>query len=228
MAESDNGKGIDLDDLVSKLMTKLGRRSDVNDDDDGEDYGRGRGRVPQERLRREIDKRRAAERDLADVRTQVEALQKGYADQLKAFQEAAASEVSQIGKRHVEDLALRDAALTDALGRQALRTAWQAQPKDRRGKSASEWWTSILDGQKLHREDPEKNAAPTIPRTIAAYLPSEETPATKPTGNGAPARSGWGSGPPAGPRRPAAKGLDAVPVDKGMDAFFAGLRGLNP
>lgn len=216
---------IDVDSLATKILQALGRRRPADEDEPDDDYRRGR--VPQERLRREIDKRRAAEAALADMQTQVESLQAGYRGQIADIKRATADQVKLIGQRHAEDLSLVDAGLTDALGRQALRAAWDASAPDGRGKSPAAWWTQTLAAHKLHGEDGEKNAAPTVPRTLIPYLPAAEAPPQNQQTNGWGAAARARSAPPAGPARSSDRGIAAVPIDQGMEDFFAGLRRLG-
>ena len=212
---------IDTDGLSRSILaglTKHLRGSKEDDYDDPDDYGNGK--IPRHRLQREIDKRRAAEAALQELAGKVDQLEQGYRSQVEQMQTATADQVSTIGKRHAEDLALVDAGITDVLGRQAVRTAWEKLPKDARGKSAADWWRGSVQALEAHRADPESHpAAPEIPRTLAGYVPqvSEAAPETNGTPKGPPSALGPAQIP----------GLDSVPPDQGMDAYLAGLRSLE-
>ena len=203
----------DLDGFAAKLLAAVSRARPAGGDDDDNTSG---GKVPVERLRREIDKRKAMEAQLADIGEQVKGLQTNYAAEMERFKTGTADEVKRISMLHAEDLGLVDQGLTDPLGRQALRMAWEAAPKDARGKSPAEWWQGITAAQAAHMADPKANpAAPAIPRVLSAYLPA---PAADPP-KAAP------KGTPAGPGKPQANGLDTFDPAAGVDAFFASLRG---
>ena len=216
----------DVDSLAGKIAAALGRMGggggSSDDDGDGYDDGRRPRSVPYDRLQREIDKRRAAESALSDLGGQVEGLMAARTAELATFRESTATELKRIQGGHNEDLALVDLGVTDPLGRTAVRSAWSTLPKDGRGKSPSEWWGGLSEAHKAHAADSEQ-PAPKVPRTLAAYLPQVDT-------------SGGGKGgaqtqarkpPPGGPGKRQIKGVDGVPIDQGMDAFFAGLRGLS-
>ena len=202
--------------LADKIARALGRNPATGDEDDGDDYGRGRS-VPRERLNREIDRRKRLEADLAELQTSLQTLQDGYTSQIEAFKAATAEQVKGLGQRHAEDIALIDAGLTDAMGRQVVRQAWEAAPKDARGRSPAEWWGQTLEAHRAHLADPETAAAPTVPRPLTPYLPAAEAPAPSP----APAQRP-GSRPPREPQRRESVNLDSLPDDD-VAGFLAGL-----
>ena len=212
---------IDTDGLSRSILaglTKHLRGSNDDDYDDPDDYGSGK--IPRHRLQREIDKRRAAEAALQELAGKVDQLEQGYRSQVDQMQATTAEQVSTIGKRHAEDLALVDAGITDVLGRSAVRTAWEKLPTAARGKSAADWWRGSVQALEAHRADPESHpAAPEIPRTLAGYVP--QVSAAAPETNGTP------KGPPSALGPAQIPGLDSVPTDQGMDAYLAGLRSLE-
>jgi len=211
--------GIDVDGLAGKIAAAMGRFGGGSSGDD-DDHGHRPRSVPYGRLQREIDKRKALEGALQDLGGQVESLKATYEGKLGKVREDTAVELKRIQGGHAEDLALVDAGVTDPLGRRAVRSAWSELPKDGRGKSAAEWWKGIKGAHEAHTADPEKAEAPTVPRTLQTYLPTGEAGGGKGGGGGKPR----GAAPPAGPGKRADKGIESVPIDQGMEAFFSGLR----
>ncbi len=127
---------------------------------------------------------KAAEEGLAALQAEVKAFRESQAGELKKVKDAGASDVAQLALRHHEDLALVDMGF-DADGRSALRAAWDRQPEATRPKTPSEMWKGHLAALEAHRKDPEKAAAPEVPKTLAAYLPAAKEdvgaePAAKP------------------------------------------------
>lgn len=173
-----------------------------------------------ERLGREREKRQRAESALSELSAQVEQLQAGYRSSLDALKTEAAESVKMIGLRHTEDLQMVDLGVTDDLGRQTIRTAWDRLPKDTRGKSPAEWWSGQVEAQRAHLADPKAATAPEVPKALAAYLPA--APATGDNGAGGQPRGA--GGPPGGPAKGAGFSLDDIPTDQGFDAFLSGLR----
>jgi len=210
----------DADGLLARL-SKMMERAPSGDDDDEEEGG---GRVPRHRLREVIAQRNGLRKEIEELRAQVESLKTGY----EAAKVAMAGEVAAAAKAqasaHAEDLALVEAGLADPLGRAALRAAWEAQPADARGKRPSEWWSQQVAAHREHAEDAAK-PAPSVPRTLAAYLPAIEAAKEAAPAKGAiPARRG----PPAvdAGAGPAPKGIDALkPAGEytSMDDFFGAL-----
>ena len=217
----DQQQQVDVDGLAARVLAAIGKHRPAGDEDEDE-YDRRPRAVPYDRLRREIDRRRQLEKALADLGKDVEALQQARAAELKKFREDTAAEVKRIGQQHAEDLALVDAGLTDAMGRQVARAAWEAAPKDQRGKSVAEYWSGLVAAHKAHLADPDKAQAPEVPRPLTPYLPQAEE-----GGEGAGKGRAGASGPPAGPQPRQVKGIDAIPNGQGMDAFIAGLRSLG-
>ena len=216
-----------MDGLVAKIRAAIGKSSSAHGEGDDGDEGRGPPRsVPYHRFREERDARKALASELGDLGAQVEALRGGYDASLAKLREDTAGEVTGIQARHNEDIGLIGAGFRDPLDRQTLRTAFEAQPKSTRGKNAGEWWDAQTVAHAAHIADPETIAAPSIPRPLTPYLPAPEA---APVAAAEPASNGWGSvgGPPPGPGRREPQSVDSVPVDQGMGAFFAGLRGLS-
>ena len=201
--------------IAARLQRTLGRTSGA--DMDGDDYDEPRrGRVPYDRFA-------AKSREVRDLRAELEAmqgkmteLQQGYQASLDALKAEAAEQVKEIGQRHGQDLELVDLGLRDPLGRKALRDAWEAQPKDARGKSPVEWWRSSLDAHKAHHADPEQATAPEIPRVLSGYLPALEAASDKPAG-----RSG---SPPSAPTPRQAGSLQDIKPDVGLQGLLGALR----
>lgn len=204
--------------LADRLAQALGRNS-APADDDADDYGRRPRSVPYDRLQREIDKRRQLEADLADLGARFEQLQTGYQGRIGELQASTAEQLKAIGTRHAEDIALIDAGLTDAMGRQVVRQAWESMPKEGRSKSPAAWWQSTLEAHAAHLADPEQAAAPNVPRPLTPYLPAPE-PAPEPQANRR------GSMLPREPRPREAASLDSLPTDD-VAGFLAGLRRMS-
>lgn len=116
--------------------------------------------------------------DLASIRAQLAAeLRPTIAAEVEGVHKAAfAKELGSVQARHAEDLALSDAGIRDALGRAAVRAAWDATPKAERGEAASaaDWWVKTTAAHAAHAADPEKVAAPKVHPTLVAYLPKVE------------------------------------------------------
>lgn len=212
--------GIDADGLAGKIAAALRGMGGSSGDD--EDYGSRPRSVPYDRLQREIDLRKRAEAALAELQPQVEALAQAHEGALGKVREDTAAELKRIQGIHREDLLLVDAGVTDPLGRQAVRTAWANMDKEGRGKSAAEWFGGLVEAHKAHTADPDKVEAPQIPRTLQAYLPTGEAFGQALSGQQQRRRQ-----PVTGPERRSSAGVDGIPIDQGMDAFFAGLRGVR-
>ena len=172
--------------------------------------------VPYYRFAKTLDRAKAAEAALEEVQAGVVELQTGYASQLKSIQETAAADVARIGGQHAEDIGLIDSGMTDKAGRSTLRRVWEDLPKEGRGETPGDYWKSVMEQQAAHTADPKKNDPPAVARPLTSYLQPVE--AVK----SAPARRDS----PSSPDPVTVKGLAGVPVDQGMDAFMAGLRGL--
>jgi len=207
-------KTTDYDGIADRILAKLrgaSKSSEDLDDDPDLDSGK-RGYVRVDRLRREIDRRKALEQQLAEVVPQVEGLKGGLAK----LREDTAADLGRVTARHAEDIELIDLGMTDAIGRSALRAAWGGMPKADRGKSASEWWGGQIEATKAHYADPEKAEAPTLPRALQPYLP----PKPEESGGG-----GQGDGgrrqqgaPPAGPGKPKQDGEGLGMLSPGIRA----------
>jgi len=207
------------DSLANAILSKLrGARSRSDDDDldlEGEVGGR-RGYVRIERLRREIDKRRAAEDLLEELGGKVEQLGSAYETQLGDLKAQTAQEVTRITTQHQEDLRLVDLGVTDPLGRSIVREAWGALPKTGRPASAGDWYEQLRQAHAAHAEDPKTHEAPSVPRPLQPYLTAPEASAAEsrlpPT--------------PTGPR-PGQTGLEGLDPSQGIDALMTALRGMD-
>jgi len=205
--------------ILSRLDKLLRGRESTSSDDDDIDLGPSR--VPVERLRREIDKRRALEGQLTELRQQVEALGAGHKTALDGIKAETAGQLKAIGQAHAEDLALVDLGLSDPIGRKTLREVYGAIPQESRPKSPVDFWRSQVEAQRAHLADPKQATAPEVHRTMTPYLPAAPAAAAQQRPPAAPPSI---PGAPAGPMD-----LSAIPLDQGMDAFLTGLRGLaNP
>ena len=207
---------LDLDGLTAKILA--GIRGSKTTTDDGDDDG-GSGRVPRSRLDREIAKVKALNEKFEALQASVTELSTGYESKFAALQAETAEQVKGAALRHHEDLGLVDGGLGDALGRKGLRDAYDMADKGTRGKSPLEFWQSIQSARAAHAEDPEKNAAPNVPRNLVGYLPDMGD-----TGGGA---GSGGKAPPKALGKTPQKGLDSVPTDQGMAAYLNGLKSLD-
>ena len=206
---------IDLDALATKMMARFKRPP--ADDDDGDEGSSGK--VPVERLRREIARRKELEAKIGEVEAEVSAFRAAHDKALAAIKAQTADELKGIAGRHAEDLGLVEAGIRDPMGRRAVRDAWEAAPKEARGESASKWWTSTLAARDAHLADPEKVAAPEIPRVLVGYLP-EPVQAQTQTKQAKP--------PPTAGKQPvkgAADPFAGLKPDASVDELMAALRG---
>lgn len=206
---------IDTDSLASKIAAALGRAPKPQPDEDvGDLRGEGRASARIRDLIRERDEARAQTQALLP---QIDELRGGFAAKLKEAQENAAKEVAAISSRHTEDLGLVEAGVRDPLGRQALRQAWEVQPKATRPESPAAWWAGIVAARDAHLAAPETAAMPVIPRTLLSYLPDPPKAADPPPkGQKAPPKSGA--------EKPKTNGSDpfaGLKADATMEDFFS-------
>jgi len=225
---------LDLDSLADKILGRLRRAKPPENDDDYEEEP-VRGRDAQARIRQLVSERRALQNELGEIKAQVEQLQSAHQTALDDLRSHAAEQVTQIRQRHDEDLSLVDLGVTDPLGRDAIRGAWQAAPKDAKGKGPVDWWQSLTEAHKAHAQAPDEAQAPSVPRLLTPYLPEIQAADTTQGNAGASGASGAAQGAatatfrtPTSPNRAAARGIESVPLDQGIDAFLSGLRNLTP
>ena len=169
---------VDVDSLVSKIMSGLKRRRVPDDDGDGfdDDGARGAGHGANARIRQLVREKKALVEEITAFEGQISELAAAYAGNLDDFRSQTAEQIKSIGLGHAEDLALVDHGITDQLGRQTVRAAWDRAPKDSRGKSPTAWWDSQVAAHKAHVADPDTVEAPTIARALTPYLPTVEPP----------------------------------------------------
>jgi hypothetical protein len=218
----------DPDSIAASILKRIGMaRRTPEAEEDFEEEPRN-GRIPYDRFAREVARRKAAEEKLAEVQPMVEQLRTGYDAKIQALQTAAAEQVKGLAGTHAEDLALVDHGFRDPLARKAARDAFEAAPKETRGKSVQEWWAAQHAAQLAHLADPEKAPAPSVPRTLAGFLPTEAPKAAPETRPAAPQLPG---GPPpldrgTGPaqRGPAWNGFDPSKSADPMGDFFRELK----
>lgn len=172
---------IDPESLAETILRKLRARKPADEDDEDIDTGsRGRGNA-ESRIRRLVEERNAARKELQEMGAEVEALRaagKQAALDLKAahdkaladLREQASKEVQSLAARSQEDLAMVDAGLRDPVGREALRLAWNAAPKAERGDSPMQWWQTVVAQRDAHLADTTK-PAPALPKALQGYLP---------------------------------------------------------
>lgn len=221
---ADNDIDIDAlsDGILARLKKSLGRGGADPGGELDDEFG-GASKVPMHRFRQVIAERNQARQDLEEISGQLTQLQQGYQQQVDALKAEAADQVKGIGQRHAEDLELVDLGLRDPLGRKALRDAWEAQPKDARGKSAVDWWKSTLEARQAHAADPEKAAAPDIPRVLSGYVPALEDGKA----GGAGARSPNTGKPPGGPAPRTGVNVADIKPDVGLSGLLGALREQN-
>jgi len=214
----------DPESIAKRVVQMLrGARQAPDGGEDGlEDIGGDRrGYVSVDRLRREIDKRKALERKLADIEDSVTELGTSYDARLEALKKGTADEVTRIGQVHAEDLRLVDMGVTDPLGRKTVRDAWAMQPKTGRAASPADWFQGLQQAHQAHVDDPKAHPeAPAIPRPLAPYIaPAAKQAAPAP----APQRR---SAPPPGPR-PAASGFEGLDGSQGIDVLFGQIHAME-
>ena len=146
-------------------------------DDDEQTNGQA---VPYHKFARANDRAKAAEEALAALGSQVQEYQTSIEARQTAQQEALAQKVGSLQARHVDDLALVDLGFTDPQGRDALRAFWGGLEEGARGDTPAAYWAAQVEAHKAHAADPEKVEAPTVPRTLAGYLPALGDAETKP------------------------------------------------
>jgi len=214
---------IDPDSLAERITRSITSAMSRRSGDEGDDYEyQGRGRVPYDRFRQQVDARKSLEAELTELRAQVEQLQTGYQSQLDQIKAETAEQMKTVAQRHQEDIRLVEHGIKDDLGRAALRQAWESQPKDARGKSPAEWWGQQVEALEAHRANPEEAPAVEVPRVLQGYLPSTPAPAPAPS-RGGPPRVDAG----AAPRRAASveDRLASLPQDASIQDIMASLRG---
>lgn len=205
----------ETDGLLAKITQLMQRAPAPSDEGDDHEYN-GNGKVPVDRLRREIDRRKAAEKHSTDMGGMIEQLTAEYKAKLAAVKAAAADTVTAQAKRQAEDLGLVELGVTDPAGRAAVRGAWDALPAGERGKSPGAWWGETLTARNAHAGD-DTLPGPNIPRTLVGYLPALE--------GGADTKAG--SLPKPGAKRQSTSidsKLAGVAVDGGMAALLAALK----
>lgn len=186
MSDNDGGGGVDLDGLAARIATMLGRNKPTGDPDgdDYEDGGRRPNKVPYSRFQDKAREVKALREQLSELGTAFEDFKAQTATWQQGVQDSTAEELKRITGKHAEDLSLGfEGGIRDPLGRKAVRAAWDAQPKEGRGKSASEWWGGLLESRKAHATSGE-GEAPAIPPTLAGYLPQLEAPKAPPANGG--------------------------------------------
>lgn len=205
---------IDLDALAKRITATLRGAPRPAVDDEEEPAGRG-GRSSEgviATMKAELKALRAREaalaQDFADYQTAAKA------DTVK-LREDAAGQVAALAQRHAEDLTLTQHGVADPLGRETVRRAWDAQPKDGRGKSPADWWGQQVAATKAAAADP-KLQAPEVPTPLRGYLPPVEAPKPAP-------QRGAGPGQPQSPWGGSTVDRGTAPASKatGMEAFHA-------
>ena len=184
---------IDLDALTQRITKALRGAPRPAIDDDEEPVTRGGGRSSETliaTMKAEIKALRAREAELARDFADFQTAAKANADKLR---EDAAGQVAGLAQRNAEDLTLVQHGVSDPLGRDTVRRAWEAQPKDARGKSAADWWAQQVNAHKAAAADP-KLQAPEVPAPLRGYLPTVEAPKAADQRNDATGqpRSPWG------------------------------------
>jgi hypothetical protein len=134
------------------------------------------GRVPYERFHAVVAENKALREQMAGFQPQIEKMQQGHAAALEALKQETAESLKTISQRNAEEIGMVESGLTDLLGRQTLRAAWEMAPKDARGKSPVEFWNTMREAHAAHQADPENVQAPEIPKALSAYLPQREAP----------------------------------------------------
>ncbi len=133
-----------------------------------------------------VAEKKALQAANAEMATAFEDYKKGAQAEIAKVRETAAGEVAGLATRHAEDMALTSQGVTDALGRDTVRRAWDAAPKDSRGKSPAEWWQKQVEAHKAHAASPDdpKIQAPEVPIALKGYLPTVEAPTKAQQGRG--------------------------------------------
>jgi len=205
---------IDHEVLAKKITASLRGAPRPSIDDEEEPTSRG-GRSSESviaMMKAELKALRAREAALAQDFADYQSAAK--ADTVKLREEAAV-QVAELARRHAEDLTLTEHGVADPLGRETVRRAWDAQPKDGRGKSPADWWGQQVAATKAAAADP-KLQAPEVPTPLRGYLPLVEAPKPAP-------QRGAGPGQPQSPWGGSTVDRGTAPASKatGMEAFHA-------
>lgn len=225
------GPSLTLDQIEATVRKVLGRAP--RPEPDGEDEA-PRGGSAEAKIARLVAENKQLKAHVAEVGTAFEDYKKGAQAEIGRTKESAAGEVAGLAQRHADDLTLAGHGITDPLGRDAVRRAFDMTPKEGRPKTVGDWWGSQVAAHKAAGADP-KLTPPEVPVTLRGYLPPIEAPkpaAGKPgAANGQQQRSQWGgrgvdagTGPAAGP-----KGLkEALDSATDLDSMFKNLGALPP
>jgi|FLOH01.1.fsa_nt_gi hypothetical protein len=182
---SDTTTTADTPDLAAKIaaletsLATLAERhkpSDDEDDDPTSDV-----KALRQRLSKEAARRRDLAADLGRVTQEFAAIKQQHVEVATTAEQriaalaqqhetALAERIAAVHSQHLEDLAMADLDIKDDLGRSATRQAWESTPEDKRGESPSKWWAGVREQHAAHLADPEKVAAPSVPRTMLGYL----------------------------------------------------------
>jgi hypothetical protein len=160
-----------VESLVSKLDQLLGRQPQGSggDPDDGDDDGAPPQKVPYAKLQKAIERRRAAEQGLTDVKKLVEGLQQRHETEKAEIKKQLADYAAQAELRRQEDVGFAKLGLDDD-SIEVIRAAWKRQPEDKRGKTATAWWGEQIKLHEEHTAD-EKKPAPQLHPSVAVLLP---------------------------------------------------------
>jgi hypothetical protein len=219
--------GFDYDGLAARITKALRGGGSRDDDFDDDDEPRGR-RVPYDRFRRVNEENRQLREALEGLGGELNSLKEAQAQQFKELQEQAAQQVSAVRLQHDQDLELVEAGLSDKLGRQVLRQAWESAPKGQRGASPVDFWKQTIEAHKAHHADPENVAAPSVARPLTPYLPVIESPPDAGKGGSVNKQQlgSRGGPPPQGPGKRQPADISAVSTDS-VEGFLSGLRALE-
>lgn len=176
--------------------------------------------------------RKTLQAALAGVETDFADLRKAAAADAARLREEFASQLGVREARYAETRALDRLGVTDDIGQDAIRRAWESQPKATRSENPAKWWASTVEAHKAAASKGE--AGPELPPALAAYLPKvEPEKQVAKAGSSAQPRPAWGGAvvdQGVASRQAPAVGLDAILADRGITdpaQFAARLRSLQ-
>jgi hypothetical protein len=215
--------------ISETLGSLLGRQRPTDDDDyDGVDSNK---KVPYHRFQKYANENKELRQQLEALsgkvnelgqgyRSQVDAIKAEAANQVEQLKARAAEDVTKISQHHSQELALHDVGLTDVLGRNALRQAYEMLPQDGRPDSPLDYYQSLLSARAAHAADPESAEAPQLPKTLVAYLPEVQA-AAPAKGPASPPNPNKGAQPRG--RRPSVEEVRYDP-ERGMAGYIEDLK----
>ena len=210
---------------IEALLSRVKEPAAVADD--------GKGPVAYSRFFEANQNLKAAREGLTALQSEVAELKTSHAARLKEIQEEAGKSVSAVHNRYQENDALRGLGL-DADGADEVRRQYGKLPEAGRPESPVAFWQSNLEAVAAHRADPEKVAAPQLPKTLTPYVPQPDAPAEpsapssaggRQKGGGVVLRQNVDQGVVRGERKTQAQKVAAAVASGDQAAFWGAIKG---